>query len=248
MTSYDWQGAAPGPGPLADPEAPYGRSPSGRPYRHPPAGWVPPVVGPPVHRRPPRRQRSYVWVWVVAGCAAALAFVVVVAVTLITINRNGEELTAVAAATTVSMPPRAGGLPRSSSPSDVAQLQPFLAGMRKMGLPKPQAAAYRMTPTGPAHVTAWGSSARVANPEKMLATQLRDARINGAAVSGHAAYPPGPLGGSLRCGELGKPLTGSMCGWADHGSIVLVVVQGMTPDKAAKLVLRMRADIEHRKS
>ena len=239
-----WSPAGPmGPPPT---DAPFGRAPSGRPLKTPPPGWVPSHAGGTLPGPPPPRERSYVWAWVVGGIAAALVVIAVLALLVGGAVRDRIRLNEQAAATTVSMPPKAGGLVRSTDPKVLALARGAVEDERRAGFQVVQAAGYARTPSAPVEALAWGRAVPVSDPQDALRASFAVSRRSGTAVVGVAAYPPGPLGGSLQCGELEKPNSGSLCGWADNGAVVLVVVPGRTPAQAAPLVLRMRGDIEHR--
>lgn len=244
MSSAWW--AAPPASPTYS-DAPYGRSPSGRAYKFPPTGWVPPPAGGPLYPTP-RRKRSLGWLWWLGGCGAALLVVaVVVALTVAGRINDAARVRDQAAATTLTMPPRAGGLVRSTNPKVVALTNDLQARMQKNAMPgvSPQAAGYAASRTGLAEAVVMGVAQPIPNPERELHGSFKRFGTPDKPVAGVASYPSGPLGGFLRCGEV--PV-GSLCGWADHGALVMVLVPAKKPDQAAPLVLRMRADIEHRRS
>jgi hypothetical protein len=57
----------------------------------------------------------------------------------------------------------------------------------------------------------------------------------------------GPLGGIMKCGTSnGDGGAMPVCGWADNGSLGVALFPGRTINNAAKLLLDLRAGIEHR--
>ena len=181
------------------------------------------------------------------GCAAALAVTLAISFGVIALLRSEAKLEAQAAATTISMPPRAAGLVRSTRPEVVSATQEIVADLRAAGIRNAQAAGYAATPTGPVQAIAWGWSAPIRDPEQELRLQFRLAREGGTPAAGVAAYSPGPLGGVLRCGEITRRTKGSLCAWATQAAFAMVLVPGRKPDQAAPFVVRLRGDIEHRR-
>ncbi|GAA4463099.1 hypothetical protein [Phytohabitans houttuyneae] len=57
----------------------------------------------------------------------------------------------------------------------------------------------------------------------------------------------GDLGGVMKCGESVAPEGNTtVCGWADHGSVVIALLPGRTQDEGAKLLVQIRDTIETR--
>lgn len=67
------------------------------------------------------------------------------------------------------------------------------------------------------------------------------------AVKGLHDVNAGDLGGVMKCGESVAPEGNTtVCGWADHGSVVLALFPGRSQDEAAKLLVEMRGAIQSR--
>jgi len=57
----------------------------------------------------------------------------------------------------------------------------------------------------------------------------------------------GDLGGVMKCGEsISAEGNTTVCGWADHGSVVLALLPGRTEDEGAKLLRDIRGTIQSR--
>lgn len=74
-------------------------------------------------------------------------------------------------------------------------------------------------------VIAFGGTALIWDPEKTLKEAIQGA---GEDLKNVTAFPPGKLGGHLKCGngkdDQGKPVV--MCAWIDHGSMGIGVFYG----------------------
>ena len=58
----------------------------------------------------------------------------------------------------------------------------------------------------------------------------------------------GPLGGVVKCGTSnGDGGAMPVCGWADNASLVVGLFPGRSTDAAGRLLLDLRAGIEHRR-
>ncbi|BCB84501.1 hypothetical protein Psuf_018140 [Phytohabitans suffuscus] len=57
----------------------------------------------------------------------------------------------------------------------------------------------------------------------------------------------GGLGGVMKCGESVAPEGNTtVCGWADHGSVVLALLPGRTQDEGGALLRQIRGSIQKR--
>ena len=66
-------------------------------------------------------------------------------------------------------------------------------------------------------------------------------------VIGVHDVPAGPLGGVAKCGSSqGDGGAMPVCGWADSGSLAMALFPGRTIDDAGKLLIDLRAAMEHR--
>jgi hypothetical protein len=73
-----------------------------------------------------------------------------------------------------------------------------------------------------------------------------DSFFLGAGVSNANDFPPGPLGGVLRCGKTTRavvPVT--MCAWDDSSVLALVAEPGTSESRLARVALAFRGAAEH---
>jgi hypothetical protein len=86
------------------------------------------------------------------------------------------------------------------------------------------------------------ASGRISNPEQEVQSMLSN--LQGIAVTDATDYPPGPLGGHVRCGannENGVVFT--VCGWADHGTLGIGMFHNRPIEESALLFLRIRQEV-----
>ncbi|HEX6501467.1 MAG TPA: hypothetical protein VF054_20905 [Micromonosporaceae bacterium] len=93
-----------------------------------------------------------------------------------------------------------------------------------------------------------GGRGLASNPGHRLDVALDLISDEAGAVTGVHRVPAGPLGGVMKCGTTATDGGGSMtvCGWADYGSVALVLLPGRTVDDGATLTRDLRAGVEHR--
>jgi hypothetical protein len=124
---------------------------------------------------------------------------------------------------TLRTPDSLAGQPRLSTPELDKSAETISSDLKKQTHAQDTVAAFYGTKDNPEHVFAVvGVTTLILDPKKDLADAF-----NGAS-EGEMKFPEikdvdaGPLGGIMRCGSSAisnVPLT--MCGWADHGSLVL---------------------------
>jgi hypothetical protein len=67
------------------------------------------------------------------------------------------------------------------------------------------------------------------------------------AVNNLREVDAGDLGGVMKCGESVAPEGNTtVCGWADHGSVVLALLPGRSQDEGAQLLREIRGTIQSR--
>ena len=77
-------------------------------------------------------------------------------------------------------------------------------------------------------------------------TIVIDGFFIGAGVSSSKPEPPGPLGGTLRCGaHAGSTGPNALCAWADSSTLGMIVAPGKTPAQLATVMLSFRNLAEH---
>jgi hypothetical protein len=66
-------------------------------------------------------------------------------------------------------------------------------------------------------------------------------------VTGMRDVPAGRLGGVMKCGNTsGDGGDFAVCGWADHGSVVMAMFPGRSVDAAGSLLRQIREGIQTR--
>jgi len=101
---------------------------------------------------------------------------------------------------------------------------------------------------GAAHsVIIVGGTGLFLNPGKQLDAAFGLIPDQTGGVTGVRTVSPGPLGGIMKCGTTPTD-DGTMpvCGWADHGSLVVALFPGRGPDESADLMRRLRGAMQHR--
>jgi hypothetical protein len=89
-----------------------------------------------------------------------------------------------------------------------------------------------------------GGTTLLRNPGGELEAAFEGARDTGVALSEAVDVDPGPLGGVARCGVADlEGLSVTMCGWADHGSLVVGIFFERPVDESARLLRDIRAEI-----
>ena len=67
------------------------------------------------------------------------------------------------------------------------------------------------------------------------------------AVTGLREVPAGELGGVMKCGTTsGEGGDFAVCGWADHGSVVMAMFPGRSVTAAGGLLSDLREDMQTR--
>jgi hypothetical protein len=200
-------------------------------------GWLPFVEDEAGTGGAPRRRRLLA---VLAGAVVLLVAAMMLIfgpAALRVINARGTHL---------NTPPQVAGLTRDDS-EQARQTVEYLKTAAAAGAPVdgPVGAVY----SGPGErVVLFGGTAPGWSADKGLHAMFDLVAGEKDGVADAAGYDPGPLGGTLRCGSTTVDGTQRMavCGWADQGSLVVVMVGARTPAEAAALVRQMRPAIEHR--
>lgn len=96
-------------------------------------------------------------------------------------------------------------------------------------------------------VLLFGGTTLIWTPGSDLDTLFDVLADDTGAVKGLHEVDAGDLGGVMKCGESVAPEGNTtVCGWADHGSVVLAMLPGRTQDEGAKLLLEIRDAIQTR--
>lgn len=126
---------------------------------------------------------------------------------------------------TLRTPDEVAGLTRGTDTGleeAAVQLAATLSG--QMSLADPVAAVYVDEAAPDQAVALWGGTALLRDPQARLDDAFRDAGVSGLPVADPEPVDPGPPGGVARCatGES-EGVTMTVCGWADHGSLVMLI-------------------------
>jgi hypothetical protein len=90
-------------------------------------------------------------------------------------------------------------------------------------------------------------TAPIADPTALLSNALTSLGDSGVVVAQPEPVDPGPLGGQATCGNAtASGVELAVCGWADNGSLGLVMFHFTQLDEAKDRFLRIRAEVESR--
>ncbi|MGC5052702.1 hypothetical protein ACLQ2S_14745 [Micromonospora sp. DT48] len=96
-------------------------------------------------------------------------------------------------------------------------------------------------------VLIFGGTTLLWQPERDLESLFGLMADETATVTGLRDVSPGPLGGVMKCGSTsGDGGEFAVCGWADHGSVVLAMFPARSTDEAAGLLRQIRNGIQSR--
>ncbi|MCP2327364.1 hypothetical protein HDA40_005871 [Hamadaea flava] len=150
---------------------------------------------------------------------------------------------------TVAAPDTIAGYPRSTS----AELKSI---GDQMDSDLRQGAGFKTTAAGVYHketdaqqkiIMIFAGSKLILRPQAELNAAYDAIESGGLQLADRKAIPAGPLGGRAECATS---VTGgvklSICGWADHGALGMVMFFDRGSAEAAKLLLDFRQTIQHR--
>ncbi|MEU4156769.1 hypothetical protein [Actinoplanes sp. NPDC026670] len=235
------------PPPYGQQPPPYGQQPPPQFGQQPPPqqpfGAPPPPPGfggfPPAPMPPPRKSRVLPIVLISLGIVAVLCIGGFTALYLV-----GKNAVDDLAAVTITEPATLGGRPKLESQEFAA----ITADMEKSLSAYPGAessfGAIYGDPNKEDMVAALATKALIANPQKELDASF-DTFGKDAPVSGLTAADTGTLGGVAKCGTSSvSGIDVAVCGWADEGSVGMVMwFFKKAPDVQAEFP-KVRAEIE----
>ncbi|MFY1703869.1 MULTISPECIES: hypothetical protein [Micromonospora] len=97
-------------------------------------------------------------------------------------------------------------------------------------------------------VLIFGGTTLLWQPERDLDTLFELMADEAGAVDGLREVPAGRLGGTMKCGTTsGDGGDFAVCGWADHGSVVMALFPGRPVDEAGTLLRTIREEIQTRR-
>lgn len=96
-------------------------------------------------------------------------------------------------------------------------------------------------------VLLFGGTGLIWQPERDLDRLFALVSDGEGAITGLREVDPGSLGGVMKCGALsGQGEDMAVCGWADHGSVLMGMFPGRSLDDAGKLLQDIRTSIQQR--
>jgi len=149
---------------------------------------------------------------------------------------------------TIATPPQVAGLTLDETPAakDTAD---YLKTALEAGVAMRSAVGAVYTDGGGAtrSVIVVGGTGLFLSPGKQLDAAFGLITDETGGVTGVRTVPAGPLGGTMKCGTTPTD-DGTMpvCGWADHGSLVLALFPGRGVDESANLMRQLRGAMQHR--
>jgi hypothetical protein len=144
--------------------------------------------------------------------------------------------------TTLTTPAEAGGLRRDDSEQAVSTAESLRTALTaEVALDEAVGAVYTDPASKDRSVLFFGGTTLFWTPADDLDTAFGLFNDAAGEVTGLAEVPPGPLGGTMKCGSVASP-DGDMavCGWADHGSLALAMLPNRTPAESAPLLRAIR--------
>ena len=201
-----------------------------------------PIMEPLTTEEPPSRPR---WRgrWILLGSLAAVVLILTAILGPIgwrLINREHATLTT---------PDKVAGLTLDNS-NDAKQTTDYLrtAVAAKTGLSSTVGAVYDDPSSADRKVLIFGGTSVQLSPAKALDQAFALLNDESGSVTEVREVAPGPLGGVVKCGTSnGDGGAMPVCGWADNASLVVGLFPGRSIDAAGRLLLDLRAAIEHRR-
>lgn len=96
-------------------------------------------------------------------------------------------------------------------------------------------------------VMLFGGTGLLWQPGRDLDRLLELVAADAGTIGGVRELPAGQLGGVMKCGSTpAEEGALTICGWADHGSVVLAMFPGRSVDESAELLREIRATIQTR--
>lgn len=146
---------------------------------------------------------------------------------------------------TLRTPDEVAGLSRTSQAGlEEAAVQMAATLSTQVGLREPIAAVYVDPADSQRTVAVWGGTALLRDPSARLDDAFREAADSGFPVADAQPVDPGPPNGVARCatGES-EGVTMTVCGWADHGSLVMLTFLSRDLAESAALLREFRATL-----
>jgi hypothetical protein len=109
-------------------------------------------------------------------------------------------------------------------------------------------AAYSDPAAADRNVLLFGGTTLIWQPERDLDKLFELLSEDAGRITGVRDVAAGPLGGVMKCGTMAAEGAGELavCGWADHGSVVMALFKGRGVDESARLFREVRAGVQTR--
>jgi hypothetical protein len=145
---------------------------------------------------------------------------------------------------TLSTPPEVAGLVLATDPFlEDAAVQMSAALTSEIDFDDVVAAFYHDPADDQRLVLLAGGTAALRDPGEALDDAFGQAGV-GVAITSVDDVDPGPMGGTARCGATTmEDLAASVCGWADHGSVLVAIFLNRSVAEGATLLRDIRAEI-----
>lgn len=93
-------------------------------------------------------------------------------------------------------------------------------------------------------VLLFGATTFLLNPDNELKSGMDEAVKGSTVKTPVRKVDAGPLGGSMSCGEVTmEDQNAAICGWTDHGSVVIGLFFNQSPEDSATLLRTIRGEI-----
>ncbi|MDM4720334.1 hypothetical protein QTQ03_12365 [Micromonospora sp. WMMA1363] len=148
----------------------------------------------------------------------------------------------------IATPYRVAGLTRDDSEGARSTSDYLRSGLAaNVELERSFGTVYRDPANEHRSVLVFGGTTLLWQPERDLDSLFELMNDETGAVTGLRDLPPGRLGGVLKCGTTdGEGGDFAVCGWADHGSVVMAMFPDRSVDDAGSLLRDLRGEMQSR--
>ncbi|MGN9775230.1 hypothetical protein ACTMS0_05570 [Micromonospora sp. H33] len=149
----------------------------------------------------------------------------------------------------IASPDRVAGLTRDDSERARSTADYLRSGFAAdIDLDRSFGTVYRDPADERRSVLIFGGTTLLWQPERDLDSLFGLMTDETGAVTGLREMSPGRFGGVLKCGTTsGEGGDFAVCGWADHGSVVMAMFPDRSVDEAGTLLRNMREDMQTRR-
>ncbi|SCG38520.1 hypothetical protein GA0070609_0592 [Micromonospora echinaurantiaca] len=150
--------------------------------------------------------------------------------------------------TDLATPERVAGLTRDDSERARSTADYLRSGFAAdIDLDRSFGTVYRDPADERKSVLIFGGTTLLWQPERDLDTLFRLMSDETGKVTGLREVPAGRFGGVMKCGSTsGEGGDFAICGWADHGSVVMAMFPGRPVDQSGELLRNIRDEVQTR--